>query len=670
MTTTVQIGRYLTQLREKAGLKQNELAQKITWSPSVLSRVESGERLISQEELEAILKAIDTEEALQFAKAKGRVWVNSPEPPLGHPDQHILWEAELALSSISELLKNPNIKNVFVKRLDEYQAELKNAARLVWGKEYRIAFIGSIGVGKTEAICRATGLEVREEPRVETVLATGAGGTTICEVHLSQGPHYGIRVEPVSDGELHREVNEFAQDLIRTLPGAKDNVKGDRENLATSKEIDRAIRNMTSLRSSSQRRDDGTRQTVDYAKNLAQEFADQNRDTNTLAIEILSRIKPHERTRRELWYPELSNKPPKLWLQEIFLDVNLGRHSEFSIPQRIEVIVPEPILEEESLSVRIVDTKGVDDTAEREDLEFHFSEANTVIVLCSGFNDAPSNSAQQLLDRATQGQFPDLSTKAAILVLPRLGEALAMKTDEGDAAQDTEDGYELKREQVAMKLESWNFNVADVEFFNAREDGVEKLNGFLLKLVGGLREQHRKRLSRITIEANGLVDNFEKEQASEVLEEAGRRLTTWVNNNQQVWSTTFPMETSLLNAIDNAHPSSVWASIRREGEWGRLDYPHQLGHGSRVKVSSITQRKQQDFKAVTDNLLNDPELEEAHGLVQQAQRIFEEGIETLLRKSRQMGVTFHTSDMKPDSKVWSDCEYERGLGPGLSWSCP
>ena len=38
-----EVGRRLTQVREAAGIKQAELARKITWSQAVLSRVESGE---------------------------------------------------------------------------------------------------------------------------------------------------------------------------------------------------------------------------------------------------------------------------------------------------------------------------------------------------------------------------------------------------------------------------------------------------------------------------------------------------------------------------------------------------------------------------------------------------------------------------------------------------
>ena len=664
MAAITQVGRYLALLRERAGLKQNELAQMVTWSPTVLSRVESGERTVSQDELVSILKAIGTEEAVRLAETSNRDWTHLPEPALGHPDGQPIWEAEKALKSIVKLSEDRDIKNVFVKRLDEYRTALRSAAALVLGTEYTIAFIGDIGVGKSTAICRAADLEVQEGQKLEPMLESGAGGITICEVHLVQGPHYGILVEPVSESALRREVGEFAQYLMRPSHSGEEPVPGDQETHGTSSEIERAIRNMSGLRSERVRGAGGRRQTVDHARDLAQEFKGEGRDANALTVEILSRSNLHQRTRRELWYSEMSGKTPSRWLRDIFQEVNNGRNAEFSLPKRIEVIVPKPMLDEESLSIRFVDTKGIDGTAEREDLEFHFNEAKSIAVLCSRFNDAPSNSSQRLLDRAVQGQFQDLAIKAAVLVLPRPEEALAVKTDQGESAEDSEEGYDLKGEQASMILESRNFPNAGLEFFNVREDDVQRLNTFLLALVRNLRALHLQRLNDVIAEANALVENFEREQKSETVKAVAHRLTVWMGGNKELAPSTVPLEASLLSTIGNVHASSVWASVRRQGKWSNLDYPHELGSGTRVKASRIVQRKQRDFRATVKNILDDPEMEEAHGLAQQAQRLFDTGIETLLLSSRQMGVTIHTHDMQPDLKFWADCEDRWGHGPG------
>ena len=83
MTTSLEIGNYLARLRNKAGIKQNELAEKLPFSAAVLSRLESGERAASTGELNSVLEAIGTEEAKQLPEKIDRDWLNLPRPPLG-----------------------------------------------------------------------------------------------------------------------------------------------------------------------------------------------------------------------------------------------------------------------------------------------------------------------------------------------------------------------------------------------------------------------------------------------------------------------------------------------------------------------------------------------------------------------------------------------------------
>jgi hypothetical protein len=77
---------------------------------------------------------------------------------------------------------------------------------------------------------------------------------------------------------------------------------------------------------------------------------------------------------------------PLDWLQETFEQVNNGRHPEFTLPKRIELVVPETVLGEETLAVTLIDTQGIDDVAERADIEQHFDDAHTVVILCNLFN--------------------------------------------------------------------------------------------------------------------------------------------------------------------------------------------------------------------------------------------------------------------------------------------
>ncbi len=101
---------------------------------------------------------------------------------------------------------------------------MKSTAGLLRKREHQVAFIGSIGIGKSTAICRIVGLEVSvpDSPQPAPVLEAGAGGITICEVHLRSGPGFGLLIEPRSDDEIRADVRDFAEYVRGTDASAAD----------------------------------------------------------------------------------------------------------------------------------------------------------------------------------------------------------------------------------------------------------------------------------------------------------------------------------------------------------------------------------------------------------------------------------------------------------------
>ena len=195
--STIEVGRYITQLRERTGLKQAELAKKVSLSPAVLSRIESGERQVSDDEIRDILEQIASPEAEALTRALERNWIEISRPPLDHQDQDLLWGSEQTVQKLCELRDSPDTPAAFERRLSEYVDEIKKSAALLLKREHQIAFIGSIGVGKSTAICRMTGLVTpKEDGTLLPVFAVGGGGITVCEVHLRNGPGFGIFIEP------------------------------------------------------------------------------------------------------------------------------------------------------------------------------------------------------------------------------------------------------------------------------------------------------------------------------------------------------------------------------------------------------------------------------------------------------------------------------------------
>lgn len=659
--TTNEIGPNLARLREVAGLKQAELASRLTMSAPSLSRIESGERPLTPDELQSLLAAIGTEEASRFSEYLSRNWRELPVPPLNHPKQDLLWEADQVSATLRQLLDG-DIKASFQKRIEEYLGQIRVTAGLLLKRDHTVALIGSIGVGKSTAICRALCLEVSSEDGLsQTVLEVGAGGITVCEVHIYSGPGYGLIVEPCSEDEVRAHVMDFAEYIWRSAKGNTVSTDDDVESQGVSKEIARAIRNLSGLRVRKSKGSDGKTQRSDEAKALAATY-DAPRD---FAVEVLTRMSLHKRDARNIWHESLSGKAPLAWLRETFLEVNNGRHPDFSLPRRIELVVAMPLVPDTDLNIRFIDTKGIDRAAGRADLEVHLQDPHTLALLCSKFNNAPGPEARQLLTRAKEAGNRDLDRNAALLVLPHSGEALKMKDDAtSEHVESAEEGCELKGEQVEMALESTGIRSIPICFFNAMEDSRDTLVQFVMSRIGKARDAFSADLERLVTSVREVIENQAKEQAQAILRDAASQLKHWVSQNKGTPRVDRQIQRSLIDELERAHPSTVHAAVRREGDWPHLNYGYQLGHGARTLATAALGKKVADFTAIADNLRTNPDFSGAETLISQCEQVLQVAFAQLLRKMQVSGESLFAEEMRRDKNFWLQCEREWGWGPG------
>lgn len=666
MSRDTAIGNHVAMLREKAGLKQNELARKLGWSAAVLSRTESGERPFPEEERTEILNAIGTPEAKAFAKRLAREWKIIPEPDFDEPDVDLIWEAEEVAQRVASLAAQPDVKRFFEKRLERYSEELLASAARLTQRNYRVVFSGAIAAGKSTAICRVEGLEIPGEKAMPLpVLEAGGGGVTICEVHLRRGPQYGILIEPCSEDEVRRYVLDFARTLLDQSHSPPEADGGDTAQSAPgiSREIDRALRNMAALPPPRRavRNPDGSKgQVVDQGRALAESIG----ELKAVAVEILARMALHRRDQRVVWYDPSSEKTPLVWLQETFRLMNNGLHSEFSLPRRIEVVVPHALLGLEACSVTLIDTQGIDDIAGRADLEQHFDDSHSIVVLCSRFEEAPSVHIRHLLSRAREAGVRSLNSHTSILVLPRPGEAMQM-TDNGVPVQSVDEGYEVKGDQIRLMLHGLGLSELPVLFFNTAEQDREELRAFLLSRIAHVRAHHRAALREVVDGAKAMLANYAREQAQEATRLAARPLATWLQHNTNLQEEpSRHIHDSLLSATGVAYPRTIHASVVRDGNWPKLSYGHHLSHGARRMAAQVAEPKLNDFRAIATNVLQQEALSEGHDLVQQALRALEDGFDVLMRKVQLVGQSIYADDLSEDDEFWRECEREWGRGNG------
>jgi transcriptional regulator with XRE-family HTH domain len=651
-----QLGRHLAAVRERAGLKQAELARRVTWSQAVLSRIEAGERSLSDDELADLLDAIGTEEATQLAVVIRREWRALTPPSLDHPDHELLWDTERLAQDLEQVVASPGVRPAFEQRIREYISELTRLAQLLDRRDHEVAFAGPIGVGKSTAICAGTELTVvNERGDALPVLETGAGGVTLCDVHLRVGPRFGVMVEPRSEDEIRAYVADFVDYLLRSAGEAET----DADSQVVSREIERAIRNMSGLQRRRAKGPDGRMTREDPARELALTIGDRRE----VAVEILARMQLHRRDRRDAWFDPVADGEPLEWLRRMFAEINNGRHAEFSLPARVELVVPQ-LFETARLTVAIVDTRGIDQPSSRADLEAHLSDPHTVSVLCSGFNDAPAGAVQTLLGRSREIGNKLVDTNACLLVLPRPGEALAVKDESGVPVESAGDGYELKAEQVAAALDPLRLAHLPIGFFNALEDKPENLRSFVVGRVEAVRDVFRHDLMAVIDGGRALLANRALEEVQEVQRAAARLVATWLDEHADGDEVDVDVHASLLAQIATAHAATVHASVRREGEWLFLSYTHELGHGARRVATSALGGHVAAFADFVRTLSSSDDYKEAGEILTQAERLLSRTYDELLLKVQLAGETMFVDDLRGANQLWECCADEWGRGSG------
>lgn len=658
-----QMRRALQELREEAGVSQAEVAKRLPFTASRVSRLESGDIALKPEEAQEIAKAIGTPRALEFAEYLGQDWQVLESPGFDHVSRPILWQAEVALRRLDDLQDDPDLKNVFLKQVESCREALKRVAGFLAGTEHSIAFIGSPGVGKTTAICglaklRDLSLEGLDR---QMMLQTGGGRTTICEVHVRYGREYALSVASCSDEEMRQYVAEFCDHIIG-LANTGEIAPG--EAVGLSAEIDRALRNMTGLTVKRPKGPDGKLRQEDPARELAAAYP--NRED--LQAQVFSRLDLVRRQRTSVSYSRDSSMTGLHWVSRTFAQINYGRHPEFSLPRRIEVSLPDPILGETKVDLRLIDTRGVDEPkAPRRDLQSYLDDDRAIIVFCSSFKDAPDAAMLDVIDRAVQGGLrQSLVERGTIIVLPQDSEEKKVRDQHGEQASSIEEGRHIKEEQLTGTLKRLGISGLRVAFMDVSQpEDCEAIRDTIVAMVMELRRRASEQIASLVKTVDRLIANKANEQVKAVFEEVSRRIRVWTETNACIVDGGPRVERGLLSEMDSLrYASSLRASVNRRGDWYNFDYWHGLGHGARCEVVARTDKQLNDLKAVIANLRADDDLSEAHGFLEHLDAQFDEAVKNYHLEMQAVGEAAFAEQLREDHSYWSQCRERWGAGPG------
>lgn len=671
MEISTNIGRILSQVREQAEMTQAALAKAMGSNTTRIFRIESGEVTPPDKEAKLYLKSVGTDLAFDCIDYLQSKWLNlSLRPSFPHPDWRALQTIDRQLTRINELKSDPETKAVFVRALDLYAAELTRYASFLLKVDHSLVYVGIVSVGKTSAICTSVGLTLENANLSFTrrmVLEAGGGRITLCEVRVETGPQHGLIVQPYTDEEIRRYVLDYSDYLLaiskqpektNTVEPAKSSKKTKAKEKSkqtteddipgVSEEMSRAIRGLSNLSEAD-----------------ALLLAKSNPMREELAVQILRRMDLLRRRETTLWYEDDNGLRQELeWLQRVFRAVNNGRRPGFSLPKRITVVVPRKLFPSQQINIGVVDTKGIDQTAAREDIDTHFDDPHAMVLLCTRFGEAPDLATMNLIRRATALHTDSsLEDRIALLVLPRNEEATDMKEEAtNDFVASVDEGYAVKLSHIRRALQPLDAENLTVKFLDAsRKPDVADFQRFVIGQFSVLRQHYVDRVADVVHKLDDLVDHRMAEERALIIADVMQRLRVWTNNNLHLDGVRKPDEL-LIEEIHGIHPRTLWASVRRDGSWSFFDYYYQLGYATRQIVAATAGERIKNLKAVIDNLAADPEYAVAGEFLRQIGEHVDTAVENLTRQAQLVGQTIYRDPLRSASNYWATCENVYGTG--------
>lgn len=656
----------VTRLRKEAGLSQAELATRLSFTDSRLSRLESGELTITLEDAVSIGLALHSQAGQDFADYLTQEWVKLDRPSFDHISRETLWEAERTLRRLDELRDDPELRNAFLRQVKSCIAALMNEARFIQSSEHPVAFVGSPGVGKTTALCAIAGLRRKADGPLgrQMVLQTGSGRITICEVHVRNGGEFNITVDPCTHEELRAFADEFCDYLLPLSKDRQPDTSPDGAGL--SAEVIRSLRNMTGLAERKEKGPDGEYLRTDPARALVEVYPDKD----DLLIEVLSRMDMPRRRRTSISHPRDSSLPGKDWLARTFAQINFGRHPEFSLPRCIEISVPYRLLGSDSFDIRLIDSRGLDEpSAPRRDIQSYLDDDRAIILLCSSFKDAPDAAIQAIIQRSLEaGLGESLLQRGLILILPKNHEeAEVLDNATGEPVADIGDGRITRSEQVRdVTLRNLGFQGLPVAFLDAQQIGDgEELERTLLGAIGHIRARSESRIRDLIRTVDRLIANKANEQARAVFEQAVRPIHVWLSRHRSLGAAEGSWEHTLANDIDSLRwAASLRASVNRRGHWHNFDYWAGLGFAARRDAVRRTRDSLIELRGLVDTQIEDPELEDASDYLRRFREQLDREYSAFYQNVQALGETAFAEELGEDLDYWSECQNRWGQGDG------
>jgi transcriptional regulator with XRE-family HTH domain len=655
----IELGQVAAAAREAATLTQKQLAERMGAHQSRISRMEQGDGDL--EDFVRYLTTLETDRARELLELVQIEWKHLPRPSLQHPDIRTLADVEIALERLDGFRNQA--PRVLSGQADLLYRRLYESGEYLIRLDHKVVYAGEIGVGKTTAACRQSGLVLDPETARDLrgmLLDTGGGRTTLCDVLVRVGTQFALEVEPLPDEEVYRLVAELARGVQEKQRGEAGSTASD---FKPAEEVERALRNMAKLPRPVRRRVRPGEPPAPQAKDPAEELFASTGSPDEFRAEFAARLALWRRTRREIEFEGVDAAAGRQWLRETFTLINNGRHADFTLPERILVTVPFQPLGETPFEITLADTRGVDGSAIRGDLVRQLKDRRALSVLCCTWGAAPDPSLQELVKHVVDTDVdPTLLNRVIFLVLARAGDGLSMRYDDGQAVDDPDEGYEIKQGHVADALQRINIAGVEVRVFDAANDDPGALSDYFAGRISALRHSEAQ-AARQTISAiDQLLANVEEAKSLETLKAVNHELELYAERRQVLPAAHRGVHQGLLNAVRGAHARTVWAATRRAGSFWNFNVYERLGDSAAAEAKRRCAGAVDGLREILAQRLADPSFESAHSFIGELLNDVSAWEADFVRAARHHAVSVIRPQLSAADEVWGPCDEKYGQG--------
>jgi len=583
-------------------------------------------------------------------------------------------EAPTVLEGLQELVAAPDTSRRVAEVANQRIESINRGLEYLERRDHRVAFVGQIGIGKSSMIGVLGGLLVGAPPtdrnslKSNSVLAVGAGGTTVCEVRIrnttaTEAGRVGLSIEPFTVEEMRREIRIFAADEWGRRKSTSS-ARPDDDRDPTPREIQRVIRNMTGLAERTEVIADGGPKKKRPVDPLDDVIA-QHDSAGSLANYLVDKATLLNRTDTEWWWPSDDNAYRDL--KRRFDDINHGRTPTAMLPKRITIAVPRalPGLSDD-FDVEVIDTRGFDgQLSGRRDIQELLRDDRALIVVCVPFRDAPGESVKSLLgDIVADVEFRPAASRVQLVLMDH-GDAEGVNGCDGDR----EFGQQLKQKECSRALQAHGLetlaNDTVITSFDTLKDDPQGLLLIIADRVQGMRTDVSDALSGQVADARAFLDNIENVKLELARNEVDRRLRTALKANiPSGVPMRDPLEGLYASIRSWRYASQVYASCRRNGRYGGMDAFAAVRAGASKAATDWFRPLDMAITGVFKATNHDEEFSEILNHVRLRETHYKEAHIAVIRNYAD-AVLEEVDNALEDADVWETCADEWGGGSGF-----